>query len=92
MGALGPCERAERRTGGRRRARFVWRGNGADRRQPAVHAEDLLIDERGDGEAVEAVGEGLPDLDVVAALACRGALSQRRPHPRKPDVAAAHSS
>jgi hypothetical protein len=35
-----------------------------------VHAEDLLVDERGYGEAVEAVGESLPDLDVVSALAC----------------------
>jgi hypothetical protein len=29
----------------------------------------LLVDERGDGQAVEAVGEGLPQADVVAPLA-----------------------
>ena len=49
-------------------------GNGgaagwADRGKAAVHAEDLFVDERGDGEAVEAVRKGLPDLDVVTALA-----------------------
>ena len=32
---------------------------------------DLFVDERGDGEAVEAVRKGLPDLDVVTALAWR---------------------
>ena len=38
--------------------------------QKAKHiAEDLLVDDGGDGQAVEAVGEGLPQLDVVAALA-----------------------
>ena len=39
------------------------------RGQPAVHAQDLLVDERGDGQAVEAVGEGLPEADRVAPLA-----------------------
>jgi hypothetical protein len=34
-----------------------------------VHGEDLLVDDGGNGQAVEAVGEGLPQLDVVAALA-----------------------
>ena len=34
-----------------------------------MHAEDLLIDDGRDWEAVEAVCEGLPELDVVAALA-----------------------
>lgn len=34
-----------------------------------MHGEDLLVDDSGDGQAVEAVGEGLPQLDVVAALA-----------------------
>ena len=37
--------------------------------QAAVHREDLLVDDGRDGQAVEAVGEGLPQLDVVAALA-----------------------
>lgn len=36
--------------------------------EPAVHAEDLLVDDCGHGEAVEAVGEGLPELDGVPAL------------------------
>lgn len=34
-----------------------------------MHGEDLLVDDGGNGEAVEAVGECLPQLDVVAALA-----------------------
>jgi hypothetical protein len=34
-----------------------------------VHGEDLLINDGGDGQAVEAVGESLPKLDVVASLA-----------------------
>jgi hypothetical protein len=34
-----------------------------------VHGEDLLIDDGGDGQAVEAVGESLPKLDVVSSLA-----------------------
>ena len=34
-----------------------------------MHGEDLLINDGGDGQAVEAVGEGLPKLDVVASLA-----------------------
>lgn len=37
-----------------------------------MHAQDLLLDERGDGHAVEAVDEGLPELDRVAVLACVG--------------------
>ena len=32
-------------------------------------AEDLLVYDGGHGQAVEAVGEGLPQLDVVAAFA-----------------------
>jgi hypothetical protein len=34
-----------------------------------VHAENLLIDDSGDGQAVEAVRECFPQLDVVASLA-----------------------
>jgi len=37
--------------------------------QTAVHGEDLLVDDSGDRQAVEAVGERLPQLDVVAPLA-----------------------
>ena len=32
-------------------------------------AEDLLVDDGSDGEAVEAVGKDLPELDVEAPLA-----------------------
>lgn len=34
-----------------------------------MHAQDLLIDESGNRQAVKAVSEGLPKLDVVSALA-----------------------
>jgi hypothetical protein len=34
-----------------------------------VHCENLLVDDSGDGQAVEAVGEGLPQLDVVPPFA-----------------------
>jgi hypothetical protein len=34
-----------------------------------VHGEDLLIDDSSNGQAVEAVGERLPQLDVVSPLA-----------------------
>lgn len=34
-----------------------------------MHGEDLLIDDGRDGQAVEAIGEGLPELDVVPSLA-----------------------
>lgn len=37
--------------------------------EPAVHAEDLLVDDGSHGKAVEAVREGLPQLDVVPSLA-----------------------
>ena len=35
-----------------------------------MHAEDLLVHDGRHGQAVEAVGEGLPQLDVVPPLAC----------------------
>lgn len=34
-----------------------------------MHGEDLLVDDGGNRQAVEAVGESLPQLDVVAPLA-----------------------
>lgn len=34
-----------------------------------MHGEDLLVDDSSNGQAVEAVGEGLPQLDVVSSLA-----------------------
>jgi len=33
-----------------------------------VHCEDLLIDDGCDGEAVKAIGEGLPQLNIVPSL------------------------
>ena len=36
--------------------------------EAAVAAEDLLVDDGGHGQAVEAVGERLPQLDVVSPL------------------------
>lgn len=34
-----------------------------------MHSEDLLVDNGGNRQAVEAIGKGLPELDVVSALA-----------------------
>lgn len=34
-----------------------------------MNAKDLLVDDGGDWETVEAVGESLPQLDVVTTLA-----------------------
>jgi hypothetical protein len=39
------------------------------RAEPSVHAEDLVVHERRDGQAVERVREHFPQLDVVAPLA-----------------------
>lgn len=39
------------------------------RAQATMHGEDLLVDDGGNGQAVEAVGEGLPQLDVIPSLA-----------------------
>lgn len=36
----------------------------------SVTAEDLLVHYGSDGQAVEAVGEGLPQLDVKSAFTC----------------------
>lgn len=35
-----------------------------------MHADDLFVDDCADGHDVEHVQEVLPDLQVVAALAC----------------------
>jgi hypothetical protein len=40
-----------------------------DTHQTSVHGENLLIDDRSDGQTVEAVGKRLPELDVVPAFA-----------------------
>ena len=34
-----------------------------------MHGEDLLVDDRCDGQAIEAVGKCLPQLDIVTSLA-----------------------
>lgn len=34
-----------------------------------MHGEDLLVDDGSNGQAVEAVGEGLPKLDVISPFA-----------------------
>ena len=34
-----------------------------------MHGENLLIDDCSDGEAVEAIGKSLPQLDVVSSFA-----------------------
>ena len=34
-----------------------------------MHGEDLLVDNGGNGQAVEAIGKSLPELDIVATLA-----------------------
>lgn len=34
-----------------------------------MHGEDLLVDDGSDGQAVEAISESLPKLDVVSSLA-----------------------
>lgn len=39
------------------------------RAKATVHGKNLLVDDSGDRKAVEAIGEGLPKLDVVATLA-----------------------
>jgi hypothetical protein len=39
------------------------------RAQASMHAKDLLVDDGSNWQAIEAVSEGLPQLDVVAALA-----------------------
>ncbi len=39
------------------------------RRESSVHAQDVVVDERCNWEAVEAVDEEFPQFDVVPALA-----------------------
>jgi hypothetical protein len=58
--------------------------------QPAVHAEDLLLDDRRHRQRVEAVREGLPQLDVVPTLAwipdnVHGAMAVRSYDPGAPE-------
>ncbi len=62
--------------GGVRCQRDHGMGRPAESHQSAVHGKDLFVDDGSDGQAVEAVGKRLPQLDVVAALAC-GAKAER---------------
>lgn len=39
------------------------------RAETTMHGKDLLVNDGGNGQAVEAVGKRLPQLDVVASLA-----------------------
>lgn len=39
-------------------------------RQSTVAAEDLLVDDSSDREAVETIGEGFPEFDVVSSFTC----------------------
>jgi len=34
-----------------------------------VHAQNFIVDERSDGEAVEAIRESFPELDIVSSFA-----------------------
>lgn len=72
MAGVGPEEVAQeasvRNIGGPGEAADLIEG-GEVGGEAAVHAEDLVVDEGGNGEGVEAVGEELPETDVEAALA-----------------------
>lgn len=39
------------------------------RAQTSMHGEDLLVNDGSNWQAIEAIGEGLPQLDVVSSLA-----------------------
>ena len=49
----------------------------------SMAAEDLLVDDSSDGEAVEAVGKDLPELDVEAPLALVVEAIYSCAHPRE---------
>lgn len=72
MARVGPEEVAQeasvRNIGGAGEAADLIKG-GEVGGEAAVHAEDLVVDEGGNREAVEAVREELPETDVEAALA-----------------------
>ena len=34
-----------------------------------MHAKNLFINDRSNGQAIEAIREGLPEFDIVASLA-----------------------
>lgn len=37
--------------------------------QTAMHGEDLLVNNSSNGQAVETISKGLPELDIIPALA-----------------------
>ena len=39
-----------------------------------MHRENLLVDDGGDWQAIETIGERLPQLDVIPPLACVGSV------------------
>lgn len=47
----------------------------AETYETAVHGENLLVNNRSNGKTVEAIGKGLPQLDVITSFACRTWLS-----------------
>lgn len=57
-------------------------------------AEDLLVYNGCNGQAVEAVSERFPQFDVVASLACTGegdGSQGRPPTPRNPQASILHT-
>ena len=50
--------------------------------QTTVHGEDLFVDDRGNGQAVETVGKSLPQFDVISSFAWK--TSVRHPAPPRP--------
>lgn len=51
------------------------------RAQPAVHAEDLVVDDDGEGEEVEHVGEVVPDVGVAVLAVALGVEAVGLRHP-----------
>lgn len=52
----------------------------------SMATEDLLVHNGSDGQAVEAISEGLPQFDVVASLACPGRRRQLTRGPLCPSL------
>ncbi len=57
------------KSGGTWSAFIGGRGLNRPTHQTTVHGEDLLIDDSSNWEAVETIGEGFPELDVVTPFA-----------------------
>lgn len=50
----------------------------SSRTDTSVTAEDLLVHYGSDGQAVEAVGERLPQFDVESAFTCEGGKKEKK--------------